>query len=109
MTYKTGPLRTKKDFVSTLSYVTDFTHSREVKEQPPPEPKYVGELGEKEADLFAYQEEILSDLSLLSGTVYDVDKIPKNAERDKKLEAYGKDVNPKDESTIDMSLYSKDP
>ena len=51
----------------------------------------------------------MSDIGLLSGTVYDVDGIPKNHEREEYLEAYGKDVNPRDESTIDQSLISKDP
>lgn len=109
MTFKTTPLSTKTPFKSTLSYVTDYHKTRENVPETPPPPSFFGDVGEKEADMFAYQEDFLSDLSLLSGTVYDVDKIPKNSDRDKKLEAYGKNVNPKDESTIDLSLVSKDP
>ena len=52
MTFKSRPITTLHEMVSTHEYVTNFTRSREVPKVTPEEPTEVGEVGEKEADLY---------------------------------------------------------
>ena len=82
MTFKTLPMNTKTEMKSELNYVTDKIDTRHIV-QPPQEaqPVFEGEIGAlTEAEEYAYQEDILSEMQLLSGTVYDVDKVPPNDE-----------------------------